>query len=79
MLVFDGHREPGVKRDAISLVFDGEVITDPSLLQPDGSEIDSCHFVPVDKPEEVTTQSMATRIRAAIVTRGQYQVAETID
>jgi ADP-ribose pyrophosphatase YjhB (NUDIX family) len=79
LLVFDHHSEPDPKGDAIMLVYDGGVIDDPSIIEPDGEEISTWQFVEPAALEQVTTRRMATRLRAALRARDQNSVVEVND
>jgi 8-oxo-dGTP pyrophosphatase MutT (NUDIX family) len=57
--------------DAVELIFDGGVCATPQLLAPDGLEIRTAHWLPVEQAVAAMAPFAQGRLRAALAAREQ--------
>lgn len=79
LLVMDSRNQPAPKGNAVMFVYDGGVIEDPAIIQPDPKEIAQVKFVPLDRVDRYCTPQMALRLRTAMAARKRNHLIEIAD
>ena len=79
LLVLAHYTDPLPRGDAIMFQYDGGVIDDPATIQLQASELKSYRFIHPDNLEEVATERLAKRLRAAIIARETDRTIEMVN
>jgi ADP-ribose pyrophosphatase YjhB (NUDIX family) len=75
-----GHQTDSPPRgDSIMFVYDGGIISDRSAIRLQASELVSYRFIAGDDLEQVATERLARRIRAAIIARETGRTIEMVN
>ena len=79
LLVLAHQTDPAPRGDSIMFVYDGGVVTDTTAIRLQTSELVSFRFVPAEDLEQVATERLAKRIRAAIIARETGRTIEMVN